>query len=166
MDAVVSNAPLQSGSGQAVHLTSGTLISLLFNAIRNRVRPPIRYGREPWRFIRTATDYYFFHLLFMDLIQALGSVLHIRWIHLQTVEAGSTYCSAQGFIKQLGNVGVALTTFVIAVHTFAVLFLRWRVPDTKWLPLGVIGLIWLFLILATSIPWGTKEDYYYQTGYW
>ncbi|KAG8898421.1 hypothetical protein FRC00_002841 [Tulasnella sp. 408] len=166
MDALLSIAPLQSGSGQSTQFTSGTLISLLFNAIRNHVRPPSRYGRQPWRFIRTSTDYYFFHLLFMDLIQGLGSVLHIRWIHLQTVEAGSTYCSAQGFIKQFGNVGVALTTFVIAVHTFAVLFLRWRIPDTKWLPLGVIGLIWLFLILATSIPWATKDDYYYQTGYW
>ncbi|KAG8927536.1 hypothetical protein FRC01_007286 [Tulasnella sp. 417] len=181
MDAVLSNAHLITG--QSVKLTSGTLISLLliteaallsqitvailllyvlFNAIRNHVRPP----SERWRFIRTATDYYFFHLLFMDLIQGLGSVLHIRWINLQTVEAGSTYCSAQGFIKQFGNVGVALTTFVIAVHTFAVLFLRWRIPETKLLPLGVIGLIWLFLILATSIPWATKDDYYYQTGYW
>ncbi|KIO21840.1 hypothetical protein M407DRAFT_28552 [Tulasnella calospora MUT 4182] len=185
MDAVLSNARLLTG--QSVQLGSGTLISLLliteaallsqitvatlllyvlFNAIRNHVRPPSRYGRQPWRFIRTSTDYYFFHLLFMDLIQGLGSVLHIRWIHLRTVEAESTYCSAQGFIKQLGSVGVALTTFVIAVHTFAVLFLRWKIPDTKWLPLGVIGLIWLFLILATSIPWATKDDYYYQTGYW
>ncbi|KAG8950859.1 hypothetical protein FRC04_007091 [Tulasnella sp. 424] len=186
MDAILSAA--QSTTGQVVvPLTPGNTISLLliteaallsqitvailllyvlFNAIRNHVRPPAARGLQPWRFIRTATDYYFFNLLFMDLIQALGSILDIRWIHKQHVEGGSTYCSAQGFIKQFGNVGVALSTFVIAVHTFAVLFLRWRVPDTKLLPLGVIGLIWLFLILATSIPWSTKDDYYYQTGSW
>ncbi|KIO23843.1 hypothetical protein M407DRAFT_26767 [Tulasnella calospora MUT 4182] len=144
----------------------GTLLFyVLFNAIRNHLRPPTLRGRQPWRFIRTATDYYFFNLLFMDLVQALGSVLHIRWIGQGHVDPGA-YCRAQGFFKQFGDVGVALTTLVIAAHTFAVLFLRWKVPDTKWLPLGVIGMIWLFLILCTAIPSATLKNFYYPTTYW
>ncbi|KAG8983468.1 hypothetical protein FRB90_006008, partial [Tulasnella sp. 427] len=102
------------------------LIYVLFNAIRNHIRRPSGHGRPPWRFIRTATDYYFFNLFFMDLIQSLGSILDVRWIHNGRVDADSTYCSAQGFIKQFGNVGIALSTLVITIHTFAVLFLRWR----------------------------------------
>ncbi|KAG8912219.1 hypothetical protein FRC01_005221 [Tulasnella sp. 417] len=141
------------------------LLYVLFNAVRNHLRPPTLRGRQPWRFIRTATDYYFFNLLFMDLLQALGSVLHIKWIGQGHVDPGA-YCRAQGFFKQFGDVGVALTTLVIAAHTFAVLFLRWKVPDTKWLPLSVIGVIWLFLILCTVIPSATLENFYYPTTYW
>lgn len=141
------------------------LLYVLFNAIRNHLHPPAARGRQPWRFIRTATDYYFGHLLFMDFISALGSVLHIKWIGQGYLDPGA-YCRVQGFFKQFGDVGVALTTFVIAAHTFAVLFLRWKVPDTKWLPLSVIGVIWLFLILITAIPAAVKENYYYPTTYW
>lgn len=101
----------------------------------------------------------------MDFISALGSVLHIKWIGQGYLDPGA-YCRVQGFFKQFGDVGVALTTFVIAAHTFAVLFLRWKVPDTKWLPLSVIGVIWLFLILITAIPAAVKENYYYPTTYW
>ncbi|KIO21838.1 hypothetical protein M407DRAFT_28550 [Tulasnella calospora MUT 4182] len=141
------------------------LLYVIFNAIRNHLRPPTLCGRQPWRFIRTATDYYFLNLLFMDFIQALGSVLHIKWIGQGHVDPGA-YCQTQGFFKQFGDVGVALTTLVIAAHTFAVLFLRWKVPDTKWLPLGVIGMIWLFLILITAIPATSLKNYYYPTTYW
>ncbi|KAG8912218.1 hypothetical protein FRC01_005220 [Tulasnella sp. 417] len=174
---------VDAAQSKTVDLSSGSLISILliteaallsqitvaiflsyilFNALRNHFRPP----PQPWRFIRRATDYYFLNLLFMDSLQALGSGLHIRWIYKQKVEGGTAFCSAQGFIKQFASNGVALTTLTIAVHTFAVLFLRWKVPDTKWVPLGVISLIWVFLILATSIPWATKDHFYDQTGYW
>ena len=46
-----------------------------------------------------------------DILQAMGSILSIRWIHNGIVEAGS-YCTAQGIVEQTGEVGVALVTLV------------------------------------------------------
>ncbi|KAG8982822.1 hypothetical protein FRB90_006525, partial [Tulasnella sp. 427] len=129
-------------------------------------RRPTANGEPRWRLIRTGMDYYFFNLLFMELVQSLGSVLHIRWINRGEVESRTAYCGAQGFAKQFGDVGVALSTLAIAVYTFMVLFLRWRVSDSAWLHLGIIALIWLFLVLIIAIPWATKTDYYFQTTYW
>lgn len=44
------------------------------------------------------------------------------------MHSGDT-CTAQGIIYQFGNVGSALWSLTIAVHTFALLFLRLQVSD-------------------------------------
>ena len=46
-----------------------------------------------------------------DFLQALGGVLNIRWAHNGIVTTGH-YCTAQGIIQQIGEVGVALITLV------------------------------------------------------
>ncbi|KAK0203522.1 hypothetical protein DFS33DRAFT_809227 [Desarmillaria ectypa] len=47
---------------------------------------------------------YFISLMCAELIQALGGLLNIQWI----IDAG-TLCTAQGILKQMGDVTVALT---------------------------------------------------------
>lgn len=46
-----------------------------------------------------------------DILQGLGGVLNVRWIHDGKLEDGS-YCTAQGAIQQLGETSVAMTTTV------------------------------------------------------
>jgi hypothetical protein len=50
-------------------------------------------------------------LFFSDLMQALGAVMDVRWVHAGRVEAGD-FCSAQGIVQQLGETSVAITTLV------------------------------------------------------
>ena len=46
-----------------------------------------------------------------DFLQAMGGVLDVRWAHNGIVTTGH-YCTAQGIIQQIGEVGVALITLV------------------------------------------------------
>jgi len=120
-----------------------------------------------WRFLRTNVDYYLLSLLVSDLILSIGSIMNIRWISKGGVEEGK-FCAAQGAIQQIGDVGVALASLAIAVHTFAVLLLKWRSPQGRMLPISVIALIWLLLILITTIPSGLHHNssYYGIAGSW
>ena len=44
-------------------------------------------------------------------MQALGGILDVRWAHNGIVTTGE-YCTAQGIIQQIGELGVALITLV------------------------------------------------------
>ena len=46
-----------------------------------------------------------------DILQALGGILDVRWANSGIVTTGS-YCTAQGIIQQIGELGVALITLV------------------------------------------------------
>jgi len=102
-----------------------------------------------------------------DLIQAIGGILNVRWIENAGVTEGA-YCSAQGALKQAGDVGVALASLAIAIHTFAVLVFRWRPNNTPTVAIIVVSAIWLFVILLISISFATHKgkDYYGNTQYW
>jgi hypothetical protein len=110
-------------------------------------------------------DLYFGSLLFGDTIQALGSLMNVKWVDDSRVTEGD-YCTAQGAIKQVGDVAVALSSLAIAIDTFAVLFYRWRRPESRILPVTVIILIWSFIVLDVSIGYSTHTHYYGNTGYW
>ncbi|EIM87000.1 uncharacterized protein STEHIDRAFT_167889 [Stereum hirsutum FP-91666 SS1] len=82
-----------------------------------------RKDQTPGLFVRTHVVVYFVCLLCCDLLQAVGSLMNIAWIQNMAVEYGSL-CIAQGVIKQVADVGIAFWSFIIALHTFCVLFLR------------------------------------------
>src|SRR5713226_2979022 len=46
-----------------------------------------------------------------ELLQAIGGILNIRWAHNGIVTTGH-YCTAQGLIEQIGDLGVAFITLV------------------------------------------------------
>lgn len=85
------------------------------NSLRNRYRPSSAASR-PWHFLRSPVDYYFLSLLISDMVQSISNILHIKWIADGGLTAG-TYCTTQGVMKQVGDVGVSLATLVIAGHT-------------------------------------------------
>jgi hypothetical protein len=66
-----------------------------------------------WRARLTPAAKHFTHaqalllsLLAANLFQAFGAIMNLRWVEDNAVVPGS-YCSAQGAMKNLGNVGTA-----------------------------------------------------------
>ena len=55
-----------------------------------------------------------FSLFVFDFLQAMGGVLDVRWAHNGIVTTGH-YCTAQGIIQQIGELGVALITLVCLI---------------------------------------------------
>ncbi|KAJ7585768.1 hypothetical protein C8J56DRAFT_862245 [Mycena floridula] len=115
--------------------------------------------------LSTHFHYYFINLLFSDLIQAIGGILDIRWIIDSGVTEGPL-CTAQGIFKQMGDVGVALTSLAIAIHTFSVLVFRKQPPDRT--AILVLSMIWIFiaLVVGVSVARHKNQDYYGNTQYW
>ncbi|KIO25801.1 hypothetical protein M407DRAFT_24856 [Tulasnella calospora MUT 4182] len=88
--------------------------------------------------------------MFADLLQALGASTSAKWAAQGKVTCGS-YCDAQGAMQQLGETGVAMSTLVIAIHTFATVFFRWQPQKYPWLWMVVVACIWTFLLLFLVI---------------
>jgi len=91
-------------------------------------------------FVRTHVAAYLISLLVCDLMQAVGSIMNMKWVQHMEVYVGSL-CTIQGIIKHTSDVGTALFSLVIAIHTFCVLFLRWKMRNY---------VLWLTLISAWS----------------
>jgi len=107
----------------------------------------------------------FLNLMLSDLIQALGNLPSIRWLGDGFITEGQL-CTAQAVLKQVGIVGVAMSSLAIAVHTFSVLILRWSAP--KLTSKLVVLMIWIFAALVIGIAniVHKRERYYGNTGYW
>lgn len=153
---------LSSNYGKAPLIFSPISVVPQVSAIRS-IRSP-----DEHKFIRTHVAAYFFSLLLCDLAQGIGALLNTRWIAEGGLEIGS-YCTAQAAIKQTGNVGTALWSFVIAVHTFDVLFLRWHIAD--YVCYGTLVGVWAFLgfivILGPSVIESRERGPFYGiSGYW
>jgi len=81
----------------------------------------IRNGQEV--FGQTHIAPYFTSLLLSNLTQSVGSLLNIRWLSMKGTVFGPA-CVAQGITKNVGNVGTAVWSLVVALHAFDILFLR------------------------------------------
>ncbi|TCD69950.1 hypothetical protein EIP91_005539 [Steccherinum ochraceum] len=89
-------------------------------------------------------------------VRAIGTSPNIRVFAMKRV------------LKQLGDVGVALASLAIAIHTFSVIVLGWRPQPKSTMAMIVLGGIWIFLILIATISVATHrgKDYYGDTQYW
>ncbi|KAG8941744.1 hypothetical protein FRC03_004021 [Tulasnella sp. 419] len=120
-----------------------------------------------FHFVRSPLGHLFISLLVSDLILALGAVINLHWVQLASIDR-SSLCVAQGILRHVGAVGVAVTSAGIAIYTFAILFLKLN-PDSGWRSLlAVDGLIWTFLImipLASSLV-NTDPPYYGPSTHW
>jgi hypothetical protein len=47
-------------------------------------------------------DVFMLSLFVADLVQAIGAVMDVRWVHSGRVEAGA-FCTAQGVVQQIGE---------------------------------------------------------------
>ncbi|GAW06058.1 hypothetical protein LENED_007951 [Lentinula edodes] len=140
-------------------LVSSLLVYIFYSAVVIK-----RGATRTWK-VSTHVHCYFVNLLIFDLIQAIGGMIDVKWVADAGVTEGSL-CTAQGILKQMGDVGVALSSAAIALHTFCVLVLRRNA--TARTAAAVLILIWIFiaLIVGLSIATHKGKDYYGNTEYW
>lgn len=143
---------------------SATAVFSLLAFIAYSVTTINKGATRTWR-VSTHIHYYFVNLLVCDLVQAIGGVMNAKWAADARVTDGAL-CTTQGILKQLGDVGVALSTLAIALHTFLVLVCRFYSRPRS--ALVVIAAMWIFMALIVGISEAIHgdEDYYGSTGYW
>jgi hypothetical protein len=105
--------------------------------------------------------------MFSEILQATGGIMSVKWVHDGHVTTGA-FCTSQGVLKQVGDVGNALATLAIAVHTFSIIVFKWSPPSSPRLALFILAGIWTFLliIVATNASINRKKDYYGDTDLW
>ncbi|KAG9050692.1 hypothetical protein FS837_003030 [Tulasnella sp. UAMH 9824] len=92
-------------------------------------------------FLRSQIGIYFLCLLICNFAQSLAGLLSIKWLTSNAVLPATSICTAQGVMHQFGNVGSALWSLAIAMHTFSLLFLGvGRV--SSWACLSTFVIIW------------------------
>ncbi|KIM83330.1 hypothetical protein PILCRDRAFT_819583 [Piloderma croceum F 1598] len=120
------------------------------------------------KLIQRPTDLYMLSLFTSDLLQAMGAVLDIKWVHEGKVYVGG-YCTAQGVIQQLGETAVAMATLTIAIHTLIVVM--WgKLKHQLIVAYIVVACIWLYVIIfvAVTVSIHTRGSSHYETPtpYW
>jgi len=117
-----------------------------------------------WKLFQMPADIYMFSLFSFDFLQALGGALDVRWVHNGIVTTGH-YCRAQGIIQQTGELGVALVTLLLAVHTFVTAL--WQVGlRARGVAFGLVCLVCIFDALWVGIGAGIHKNYEAPTPYW
>ena len=115
-------------------------------------------------------------LFVYDVLTAMGGILDVRWAHNGIVTV-DPYCTAQGVLQQIGDVGVALITLVctsplprwllrnslqtdqiLTVHTFVVVL--WDVGSrSRCIAFGVVALATLFIALRVGLSTALDNNY-------
>jgi len=107
-------------------------------------------------------------LFFADLLQAIGAVTYLKWVGSGHLEVGE-FCSAQGILKQSGEVGVALSTLAIALYTFIGVWMGITI-QSKRVTGGIIGIIWFFIglliLLGNVLNNGARVGFERPAPYW
>lgn len=103
-----------------------------------------------------------------DLSQAIGGIMNIRWVAYRHVSVGR-FCTAQAAIKQFSNVGAALWSIVIAIHTFRLLFFNAHTSNRLCFATLLVvwsGIITIVVVGPTVIESKEKGPYFGISGYW
>ena len=135
---------------------------------------------------------FFVSLLVANVLQAIGTLINGRWVSDRNVVAGPL-CSAQGGIKQAGNVGMALwytlssfilcahlrahvyrvpryRSFALSLHVFMLLFVRRLTLSALhcWVLLisGWFLVAFVVAIGPTAIQSPARGSYFGPTGFW
>jgi len=126
------------------------------------------YKRRSTHWQRTHLVAYIGSLMVANVLQAIGAVMNARWVALGGVVNGE-FCRAQGGIKNVGNNGTALWSFMVALHLFNLLFLRWKSTPTALLATLIAG--WTAVIVVTAsgplfIQTVANGSYFGPSGLW
>ncbi|KAF8502221.1 hypothetical protein F5888DRAFT_1177476 [Russula emetica] len=105
-----------------------------------------------------------FSLFVFDILQATGGILNIRWAHNGIVTTGH-YCTAQGLVAQIGELGVPLITLLLAVHTFVAAVLQVGLK-ARGGAFNLVCLACVFIILWVAIGANLHKNYETPTPYW
>jgi len=144
-----------------------SLVAVVFVFVligRNVLRYKQALPHGSWTLLQGPSDVYMLALFLFDILQALGGILNVRWANNGIVTIGS-YCTAQGIIQQIGELGVALITIILTVHTFVVAL--WKVGfRARNIAFGVVAVATVFVGLWVGIGNGTHNHYETPTPYW
>ncbi|KAJ6469331.1 hypothetical protein C8R45DRAFT_428778 [Mycena sanguinolenta] len=140
------------------------VITIFGLIVRNKLRA--MRGPKGRHLIQEPMDLFLLSLFFGDLLQSLSVVMDTKWINDGIVHAGS-FCTAQGLLQNTGQAAIAMSTFIITLHTFDRIWRRRGVESLKLASL-IVGTIWLFLILTVSISTAVHRSpsFYAPTPYW
>lgn len=119
-------------------------------------------------FVRTHAAIFLVCLLLCDTLQGLGSIMNLPWILNNRAFIGPM-CTAQAAIKQTGNVGTAIWSFIIAIHTFSLLFLRRKMTTLTVFVVFVLGWVLVVVVVILGpvvISTKAKGPFYGISGYW
>ncbi|KAH8998215.1 hypothetical protein EDB86DRAFT_820342 [Lactarius hatsudake] len=151
-------------TAEASFLSFGAVIVIFILIARNLLRYRRTLPNGDWKLLRTPADIYMLSLFSYDLVQAVGGILNVRWAHDGIVTTGP-YCTAQGIIKQMGALGVALLTLILTIHTFTTAL--WSVgAEARSFAFGVVAFTCLFVVLWVGISNGVHKDFETPTPYW
>ncbi|KZT36792.1 hypothetical protein SISSUDRAFT_1034612 [Sistotremastrum suecicum HHB10207 ss-3] len=75
-------------------------------------------------------------------------------------------CTTQAVLREIGQIGIALTTLSIAVNTWGIIMKGW--PRSPGLAAIVVLSIWSFSILICTLPLATHKGrpFYGNAKYW
>jgi len=82
------------------------------------IKPP-----KPGSYRHTHLFGYIVSLLFANFLLSASTAMSLKWVIGKQVTLGA-FCTAQGALKQAGNLATAVWTFILALHLFNLLFLR------------------------------------------
>lgn len=149
-------------------ISFASVLSLLIVMAVSAFRSLKSGASDQLMFVRTHVAAYFVSLLFSDFIQALGSLMSIQWVMEHGITLGVP-CTAQGAIKNGGNVGTALWSMVIAIHTFCILFLGFRPRDFALYGtlVGVWSLVGFIVVVGPAVvETSARGPYFGIAGIW
>lgn len=151
-------------------LLSLVAVSYVFSIILRNVVWRIRHlSTKKLHVFHNPMDLLMFSLFTADVLQAIGAVMSIKWIHEGKVHVGE-FCNSQGIVQQLGETGVAMTTLLIAVYTFLGIWLGKDIKSmgiTRGLLMAAWGFIALMTILGNVINRGKGKSHFQSpTPYW
>lgn len=128
----------------------------------------MRYLISTTKAFRTHLFEYLVSLLLANVIQSIGTTMNLRWVVKNGLSNGS-FCTAQGAIKQAGNISTALWSFMISLHLFNILFLRTSVTRLGlWLTLagGWFAVAFIVFIGPAAIEKPESGPYFGISGRW
>ncbi|KDR68238.1 hypothetical protein GALMADRAFT_1354687 [Galerina marginata CBS 339.88] len=98
------------------------VLYVFFIILRNFIWRIRNVSREKWHVFQTPMDLLMFSLFSAELLQAIGCVMSLKWIHEGIVQVGG-FCRAQGVIKQFGQTGGSITILLMTLYTFVGIWL-------------------------------------------
>ncbi|KAI9462443.1 hypothetical protein BJY52DRAFT_1210803 [Lactarius psammicola] len=152
-------AEISAVSASAIVILSAYIV---YSAVS--IRPG---SRRRWR-LESPVHLFLLNQLVCDLIQALGGLMNMKWAFDGTVHQG-TFCTAQGLIKQLADVGTALSAGNVAIYTFSIVIFRLKPTDPNMFRASlIVAGIWVSIILDVAINVGINgaSRFYGPTGPW
>ncbi|KAJ7692428.1 hypothetical protein B0H17DRAFT_1061456 [Mycena rosella] len=147
-------------------LSLAAVVGMFGLILRNIIRAREFTDPRKRRLIKVPMDMFVLSLLTADLFQSLGVVMDVRWINDGVVRAGGL-CTAQGVLQNIGQAGIAMTTFIITLQTFDAIWRRGGITSLRWASV-LVGIIWAFLILTVAISASVHNNpaFYAPTPYW